>query len=116
VSESQQAMCLRHVFSVGHDTSRIDSLGNFDRVGQCARRPEPCGYLIWPHTGSTMEQRTREKFMGVAKTQQRTKMACIQGRKHIGHLQSETQTLPAIPFRGVCDECKAKFAPLSQNN
>ena len=34
-------MCLRHVFSVGHDTSRIDSLGNFDRVGQCARRPEP---------------------------------------------------------------------------
>ena len=54
--------------------------------------------------------------MGVAKTQQRTKMACIQGRKHIGHLQSETQTLPAIPFRGVCDECKAKFAPLSQNN
>ena len=47
--------------------------------------------------------------MGLAKTQQRTKMACIQGRKHIGHLQSETQTLPAIPFRGVCDECKAKF-------
>ena len=30
-------MCLRHVFSVRHDTSRIDSLGNLDDAGpMCA--------------------------------------------------------------------------------
>ena len=115
MSESQQAMCLRHVFSVGHDTSRIDSLGNFDRVGQCARRPEPWLFDLATY-GFDHGTEDERKILGVAKTQQRTKMACIQGRKHIGHLQSETQTLPAIPFRGVCDECKAKFAPLSQNN
>lgn len=49
--------------------------------------------------------------MGLARTQESTKNGCAYS---VG--RSETQTLPAIPLRGVCGECKEKFVSLSQNN
>ncbi len=59
----------------------IDSLANSMAQGRCARRAEPCGYLIWPNPGSPMEQRTKEKIYGTGKELKHAqKWLCIECR------------------------------------
>ena len=101
----------------GTDASCIDSLGNLDLVGpMCAPTGTTRLFDLAKYGFDHGTEDERKNLWDWQKLNNARKMACIQCRKHIGHLQSKTQTLPAIPLRGVCHECKAKLVPLSQNN
>jgi hypothetical protein len=53
--------------------------------------------------------------MGRTSTQPMTrKWLCTECRKRLGLVPHKvTQTLPVTFMRGVCDECEAKFVPVS---
>jgi len=93
----------------GTDASRIDSLGKLDGVGPMCALTGPTWLFDLARYGfdhGTEDE--RKNLWDWRRLNKAQKMAV--------HLESETQTLPAIPLRGVCVECKAKFVSLSQNN
>ena len=73
--------------------SQTIHLANSMAQGRCARRLEPRGYVISPIRFDHRTEDDRKKFIGLQRVKKAQKMAYKQCRKHIGHLQGETQTL-----------------------